>query len=794
MESAERKDQQLEPKTVLDERFEIEFVLATTATATLYRARHLLLDKTVLVKVLHEECKESASFQRFQRELNALSKLGHANIVTAYATGIYQNHPYLVTEQTDAHTLADLIGKKTAQDVMPQLDLEAKRSIICQICDALAHLHLQGIVHRDLRPENILVSSDLQYAKLTDFEFAKFSSIKNEMRVTKTGEMIGSASYASPEQLSGAPVDPRSDLFSLGCLIYELFTDEAPLKDGIPFAVSPEKEPATNLKLSKPLQTCVNRLLQKKAEARFAHAEEVKLLIQKAKLTGTVQSKQAPIWGLAAAVLLIVGISFFALHNTKKELPKAGATKHASGAPLSVQERFSKDLDEGTKALVSDNTEQVFVSSQDLISIMPQIKLTESRIEQLGTYMSLLENQQYYDLLADIAAEGAERGLKQNDLSTWMLFAQKEGHCLDSTGQFDLSLKKFCLLLESDFAKLNSTNLGVLNAMRGKAQALEHLILEKQSSSEETQKMEAEINRLLREMDTIERKPAEADLTIKQAHSDYRQYISDKKKGNAQRLGAGRRKQTADFVETVFKQMDRAQGKPSSKNDSPEEKKRRKKSMEEVVASLAKKHNYKVLQGYLYNIAHAFKAADLINNGVYAEADALADSARRFFARRPYSEFLSNILGDLTRAYGSQNQTEKALLFADSRSQYEQTNPNKNEMSALLGCSVSKGAILEKANRYDEALQSYMEGLQTKYAKHRPTDSRVLNTRLSIARVLKKKGDPNSRKKAVAILTELDKNESDVDPKDDKALKTIKQAREQLKEILSTTRPQESQK
>lgn len=90
MDSVERHDQKLKLKTVLDERFEIRSVLAESSTATLYHAHHLLLDKNVIIKVLHDQYKESASFQRFHREVNALSTLSPANIVTAYATGIYE--------------------------------------------------------------------------------------------------------------------------------------------------------------------------------------------------------------------------------------------------------------------------------------------------------------------------------------------------------------------------------------------------------------------------------------------------------------------------------------------------------------------------------------------------------------------------------------------------------------------------------------------------------------------------------------------------------------------------------
>lgn len=142
----------------------------------------MLLDKNVIVKVLNEKCKESASFQRFQREIAALSSLGHANIVTAYATGIHQEHPYLVTEEMDAHTLADLLAMPTESIDRPILDIESKRSIICQICDALSYLHSHGLVHRDLRPENILISDDKQYVN------SRISSLQNSPQIeTKCG-------------------------------------------------------------------------------------------------------------------------------------------------------------------------------------------------------------------------------------------------------------------------------------------------------------------------------------------------------------------------------------------------------------------------------------------------------------------------------------------------------------------------------------------------------------------------------------------------------------------------------
>ncbi len=146
MESLEHHDQKLKSKTVLDERFEILSVLSESSTATLYHGHHLLLDKSIIIKVLHDQCKESASFKRFQREISALSTLNHAHIVTAYATGIYEEHPFLVTEEMDAISLADLFAQQDPNNnaqSQSALDLETKRSIICQVCDALTHLQVE---------------------------------------------------------------------------------------------------------------------------------------------------------------------------------------------------------------------------------------------------------------------------------------------------------------------------------------------------------------------------------------------------------------------------------------------------------------------------------------------------------------------------------------------------------------------------------------------------------------------------------------------------------------------------
>lgn len=741
MDSVERHDQKLKLKTVLDERFEIRSVLTESSTATLYHGHHLLLDKNVIIKVLHDQCKEGASFQRFHREVNALSTLSHANIVTAYATGIYENHPYLVTEEMNGLSLSDLFAL-AAQDTNPSentLDLETKRSIICQVCDALIHLHSHGIVHRDLRPENILISSDRQYVKLTDFEFAKFASNKNELRVTQTGEMIGSASYTSPEQLSGGSVDARSDLFSLGCLIYELFTGEPPVKDGIPFAVSPENNPATNLKLGGTLQKCINRLLQKQAEMRYTSAAEVKTIIAQSKLKGTEKSaisKQLVALIAGGSFILLASLTMLKSYTEQKTGQKTEKiTKAPLKSALGPEQRFPQTLMDATDAANELDVEKTHMLTADILKVMPTLSPTEDRLQKLRRFVEKLKDKQFYDLTQQASESAAAFALRGGRKDEWAFYKLSEAEGIQATEQFEKSIQYFHNFLNSDYAKKYPHQLSVLYAKRDLASVLEYQLLENQNLSKHSERKN-ELDKVIFDLRTTPPHPNEqVPLLIKSADNSFRDYLAKRKPGLNYR-------NMESCVQTYATQL-------SNSHD-----------IKKTKLQLQKVWRDPIRRGYLMNLGRLFEAMDSVNHGDIRVADELARLCLSYFATCPYSKTISHELGNLAEAYLVKKEHAKARAVIDKRLVFEETNTIKNSEHGILDCLLAKGLSFAKEDQYREAEKQYRQALSTTFAKKRPVDKHTLRVQYSLAETLWKEGAPKSRAEAISLLHAIESKRS----------------------------------
>ncbi|MBP9089447.1 serine/threonine protein kinase [bacterium] len=195
--------------------------------STVYRAKHLALEKEVAVKLLAQpRTKDPTILKRFKQEAVAISKLDHSNIVRLRDYGIdNQGEPYLVMDLVVGQSLAQLLEAKH------KFSLQDSFSIVSQTLSALAHAHSQEIVHRDIKPSNIMISFDTAgkpIVQVVDFGIAKLNVVNDTSVLTRTGDMFGSPHYMSPEQCLGDPVDCRSDLYSLGCLLYELLEGHPP--------------------------------------------------------------------------------------------------------------------------------------------------------------------------------------------------------------------------------------------------------------------------------------------------------------------------------------------------------------------------------------------------------------------------------------------------------------------------------------------------------------------------------------------------------------------------------------
>lgn len=196
--------------------------------ASVYRAYQANMDRYVAIKVLPREFAEDPGFVgRFQQEARIIAKLEHRHILPVYDYGEDAGITYLVMRFVDGGTLKDLVR---GVGIDPQ---DALR-LVAQVADALDQAHRQGVVHRDVKPSNVLLDRDGD-AYLTDFGIARLAESVSQF--TGSGQLIGTPFYMSPEQCRGNPADPRSDIYSLGIMLYELVTGRLPFEAETPIAV-----------------------------------------------------------------------------------------------------------------------------------------------------------------------------------------------------------------------------------------------------------------------------------------------------------------------------------------------------------------------------------------------------------------------------------------------------------------------------------------------------------------------------------------------------------------------------
>lgn len=258
---------------VLDGRYQVVKRLGGGGMATVYQGLDLHELRFVSIKVLKEQFVHDEAFtRRFQREAEAVSRLSHPNIVRFYDVGKENGVPYIVMEYVEGESLKEKISRHAP------LPVEEAVRIAMQICDALAYAHSQQIVHRDIKPHNVLLTTDGQ-VKVTDFGIAQASS---EATITH-GTVLGSVHYCSPEQAKGGIVTGQSDLYSLGVVLYEMVTGELPFSGDTPVTVALKhlQEPyppayEKNRLVPRSLENVLARALAKDLRQRYQTAEQMR--------------------------------------------------------------------------------------------------------------------------------------------------------------------------------------------------------------------------------------------------------------------------------------------------------------------------------------------------------------------------------------------------------------------------------------------------------------------------------------------------------------------------------------
>ncbi|MFN8554971.1 MAG: protein kinase [Candidatus Obscuribacterales bacterium] len=215
--------------TTLAGNYEIQEVIGHGGMGVVYKARHALMDRIVAIKMLQAQLiSDSMSVKRFQQESQSASRISHPNVITVYDFGISPSgQPFIVMDYLQGTSLADIIKEEG------QVGVERSIKILSQACDALDHAHKMGVIHRDVKPTNfVLINYDEEkdFVKVVDFGVAKLmNSTPDGQRLTQAGEVCGSPVYMSPEQCTGGELDQRSDIYSMGIVIYETLTGKLPI-------------------------------------------------------------------------------------------------------------------------------------------------------------------------------------------------------------------------------------------------------------------------------------------------------------------------------------------------------------------------------------------------------------------------------------------------------------------------------------------------------------------------------------------------------------------------------------
>jgi serine/threonine-protein kinase len=205
--------------TVLSSRYKLEAKLGSGGMSTVYLARDATLDRSVAVKVMHREMSEQPDqLERFRQEARAVAKLSHPNVVAVIDAGEDGGHPYIVFEYVEGETLKQRINRLGA------LDTQEALAYAIEIARGLTVAHARNMVHRDIKPQNVLIDAEGR-AKLTDFGISR--QLEQD-GMTATGRVLGTTDYVAPEQAMGHGVDPRSDIYSLGVVLYEMLIGQVP--------------------------------------------------------------------------------------------------------------------------------------------------------------------------------------------------------------------------------------------------------------------------------------------------------------------------------------------------------------------------------------------------------------------------------------------------------------------------------------------------------------------------------------------------------------------------------------
>ena len=259
---------------LIADRYELEELVGTGGMSSVYRAHDMLLERDVALKVLHQQFTADGDYvERFRREARSVAQLSHPNIVTVIDRGEQDDRQFIVFEYVDGENLKSLVEREG-----PLPEREAVE-LTLQVARALGFAHENGLVHRDVKPQNVLLNGDGR-AKVTDFGIARSLDVHGGL--TQTGTVMGTSDYIAPEQARGQRVDAQSDIYSLGAVLYELLTGEVPFPGDnfVAVAMRHINEPAPSVREQRPelsprLDAAIRRAMAKDPRERFGSMDEL---------------------------------------------------------------------------------------------------------------------------------------------------------------------------------------------------------------------------------------------------------------------------------------------------------------------------------------------------------------------------------------------------------------------------------------------------------------------------------------------------------------------------------------
>lgn len=267
----------LEINDIVDDRYKIVSLLGEGGMALVYKANDLITSKDVALKIMRPETAiDKTNLSRFEREARAAASLNHQNIVRVNNLGTYKGYPYMVNELITGQTLRQILDIRGKFSIIESLD------IMEQLCRAISYAHQHGVIHRDIKPQNIFLASD-GTIKLADFGIATF---QNANHVTRSEIVIGSVHYMAPEISQGHPASERSDIYSMGITFFELITGKVPFdsQSAVTVALMHIKDKFPSIKkFNNKTPQCVEEIILKAVNKdpidRYNSAEEMRSAI-----------------------------------------------------------------------------------------------------------------------------------------------------------------------------------------------------------------------------------------------------------------------------------------------------------------------------------------------------------------------------------------------------------------------------------------------------------------------------------------------------------------------------------